>query len=410
MTEASVVIVSRGRPAALTRCLTGVSQLQAARFEVVVVADADGIAAAKLAGWRGRLKLIPFDASNISAARNRGIEHAAGQVVAFIDDDAVPEPTWLARLIAPFEDPVVSAAGGFVRARNGISYQWRARDIHADGTSSELTVTMESPILRAGKPGHGTKTEGTNMAFRRSVLAAMGGFDPAFHFYLDETDLNLRLAEQGHITAIVPLAQVHHGFAASDRRRGDRVPQTLFDIGASLAIFLRKHFAGDHSGLLTLEIAEQRNRLVRHMIEGRIEPRDIGRLLNTLEVGWEAGTKRPLPPLVDIADPVLPFLALRPDPAPAHHRIIAVRRRQARWGHQQAADLVRQGYIVSLCIFSMTAAYHRLRFDQAGYWVQEGGLFGRSERSDPIWRYWKRSARVQREVERSASFRTPDEP
>jgi len=60
------------------------------------------------------------------------------------------------------------------------------------------------------------------MAVRRSVLADLGGFDPRFRFYLDETDLNLRLAARGLYTALVPLAQVHHGFHASARRRKDR--------------------------------------------------------------------------------------------------------------------------------------------------------------------------------------------
>ena len=408
MTTASVIIVSRDRPAALIRCLTGVSQLQSARFEVVVVADTAGIAAVQAAGWQNRIKLVAFEHANISEARNIGIQHAAGEVIAFIDNDAVPEPTWLARLIAPFDNPQVSAAGGFVRGRNGISYQWRARDIRADATSSKLTVPTEGATLRTGNLGLGTKTEGTNMAFRRSVLASLGGFDPAFRFYLDETDLNLRLAEQGCVTAIVPLAEVHHGFAASDRRRGDRVPKTLFDIGASLAIFLRKHFAGDREARWRKEYAEQRNRLLRHMRDGRIEPRDVGRLLGTLQAGWNDGMARSLAPLVSLAGPVSPFLELRPDPAPGVHQIVSVPRRRARVGHQLAATLVQQGHRVSLYIFSITAVYHRVRFDPAGYWVQDGGLFGKSERSDPIWRYWSRSARLQREVARNAAVRDID--
>ncbi|MCB2152739.1 MAG: glycosyltransferase, partial [Rhodobacteraceae bacterium] len=59
-------------------------------------------------------------------ARNLGLAAAAGEIVAFIDDDAVPEPRWLARLTAPFADPGIAAAGGFVVGRNGISFQWRA--------------------------------------------------------------------------------------------------------------------------------------------------------------------------------------------------------------------------------------------------------------------------------------------
>jgi GT2 family glycosyltransferase len=78
------------------------------------------------------------------------------------------------------------------------------------------------------------------ISFRRSVLVDFEGFDPAYHFYLDETDLNMRLVATNHLTAIAPLARVHHGFAQSIRRYGDRVPRDLFDIGASWAVFQRK--------------------------------------------------------------------------------------------------------------------------------------------------------------------------
>jgi GT2 family glycosyltransferase len=67
----------------------------------------------------------------------------------------------------------------------------------------------------------------------RSVLVDLEGFDPAYHFYLDETDLNMRLVAANHWTAIAPLARVQHGFARSIRRHGDRVPKGLFNIGAS---------------------------------------------------------------------------------------------------------------------------------------------------------------------------------
>ena len=118
----SVVIVSRRRPALLRRCLLGLTQQDLPGFEVVVVADPAGIAAVQ--GFA--VKTVGFDEPNISAARNLGIAQAGGEVVAFIDDDAVPEPTWLSRLTVPFSDPAVIAATGFVRGRNGVSFQWKA--------------------------------------------------------------------------------------------------------------------------------------------------------------------------------------------------------------------------------------------------------------------------------------------
>ena len=74
---------------------------------------------------RRRKVVIPCDEANICPRRaTAASQAAAGEIVAFIDDDAVPEPTWLNHLVAPFGRFDVAAAGGFVRARNGIS--WRS--------------------------------------------------------------------------------------------------------------------------------------------------------------------------------------------------------------------------------------------------------------------------------------------
>jgi len=219
----SVVVVSHGRPDALARCLRGIAQLDYPAFEVVVVCDAPS----RSEVIDPQIKTVVFDGANISEARNLGVAQAAGEIVAFIDDDAVPEPNWLTHLVAPFDADNVAVAGGYVIGRNGISFQWTARMAFADGSTEPLPLKGTTPRLLTGKPGQAIKTEGTNMAIRRDLLVAMGGFDPAYRFYLDETDINMRLAGAGRVTAIVPLAQVHHGYAASVRRTAQRIPRDL---------------------------------------------------------------------------------------------------------------------------------------------------------------------------------------
>ena len=157
------------------------------------------------------MKSVEFGEANISRARNLGIAEAAGEIVAFIDDDAVPEPTWLQFLVAGFSEADVAAAGGFVRGRNGISFQWKARSVDCFGEAAPLDVPENKISIFTAQNGRAIKTEGTNMAVRRDVIAKMGGFDPAYRFYLDETDLNFRMMRAGYRTAIAPLAQVHHG-------------------------------------------------------------------------------------------------------------------------------------------------------------------------------------------------------
>jgi O-antigen biosynthesis protein len=400
-TPASVVIVSRGRPEALTLCLTGVGQMRHPLFEVVVVADPAGLAALEGAGWTGMIKVVPFDEANISMARNLGIGAAAGEILAFLDDDAVPEPTWLAHLTAPFADPAVQAATGFVRGRNGISFQYQARDARPDGTCHPLQVDPLRPTVLTPGGGTAIKTEGTNMAFRRRLLAEAGGFDPVFRFYLDETDLNLRLRAP---TAIVPQAQVHHGFAASDRRRADRVPRDLTQIGASLAAFLRRHFSGDPAPVLAAELAAQRRRMVTHAVAGRIDLRDVERILSTFQAGREEGQRRTLGTLPPLAPPEKAFLRLAtPDLPPVN---LAARSFHSGPVLDRARALAGAGHVVSVILLSPTARPHRVRFHPDGFWLQTGGLFGRSDRMGGVFRFWRFDDRVRAETARVAAVRT----
>jgi len=183
-----------------------------------LVADSDGLSAVRELPFFDDLKIFEFNEANKSAARNHGIAEAAGEIVAFIDDDVVPEPTWLNYLTAVFRDTDAAATVGFVIGRNGISFQWRARSVDVFGEAAALEVAEDQISVLTPPNSRAIKTEGTNMALRRDVIVLMGGFDPAFRFYLDETDVNFWLMYPCHRTAIAPLAQVHHGYKASATR------------------------------------------------------------------------------------------------------------------------------------------------------------------------------------------------
>jgi hypothetical protein len=77
----------------------------------------------------------------------------------------------------------------------------------------------------------------------------------------------------------------------------------------------------------------------------------------------------------------------------------------ARRLRRRAARLAAGGATVSLYIFSHTALFHSVRFLPEGVWLQRGGLWGRSLRDDPLWRWWRFSKRLSRERARSAHLR-----
>lgn len=388
----SLIIVSRHRPECLARCLSAIAHLDHPNFEVILVADPDSLTIA-----RGHpVKTVPFDASNISAARNAGIAVAAGEVVAFTDDDATPEPLWLWHLTAPFADPSVAAAGGFTLGWNGLSFEWQGGTVDRCLRTGALHVPSDQVSLHVGRPGLATEIKGVNCAYRRSVLAGLGGFDPALAYYLDETELNLRIAALGQSTAYVPEARVHHRKAESPRRRADRTPLSLWDIGASAMITLRRHGAslGEIDRARTqLEFWEGR-KIAGLRRRGRIGTDEAARLRATLEQGVADGLARALPPLAPLGEAAHPF---QPYPANTGRCVILSGRPwQAARLANQAAGLAAAGHKVRLFLFSPTARYHQRRF-QGGYWLQSGGLFGKSLRSDRTFRFWRFSARLARE-------------
>lgn len=400
----SVVVVSRDRPDALLRCLTGLSQLQYPTFEIVVVSDRAGHQA--VAGWphADRLKLVEFDRPNISEARNLGICHAAGEFVAFIDDDAVPEPSWLTWLMMPSARPHVSAMGGYVRGRNGISYQYKARTVNERGECKALDLNPDRATILTPKGKNAVKTEGTNMAVRRDVLVELEGFDPGFAFYLDETDLNLRLQRAGHAIALVPMAEVHHGFAASPRRRPDRVPRDLYDIGSSWAVFQRKHMPAAERPAHWRRVRHgEWVRLVRHMTTGLLEPRDLRRLLARMDHGYTQGIARSRGGGQVSRSPVARFKAF---PSTARSSIVLSGRSwQRKVLSAEARERAAAGQIVTLILLSPTTLFHHVRFASEGFWEQSGGVFGKSNREDPLLRLTSFAERVKREVSRVSAQR-----
>ena len=401
----SVVVVSRGRAADLPLCLLGISQLEYPAFEVVLVADSDGIDAARELPFFDELKVVPFEEANISTARNLGIAEAAGEIVAFIDDDAVPEPTWLRYLTAGFSEPDVAAAGGFVIGRNGISFQWKARSVDCTGSATPLEVDENSISVLTPQNGHAIKTEGTNMALRRDVIAKMGGFDPAYRFFLDETDVNFRLMDAGHRTAIAPLAQVHHGYKASATRRGDRVPTDLTEIGASLAVYLRKHAPGAlREPTITAMRDEQRKRALRHLMNGLIEPRDVRRLLSSFDRGAAAGRARPIQRLSEIPRASSGFRAMTHRYS-GPHMVLSGRALGRRALLAKAVKAVQSGNRVSLFVFSMNIRAHKVQFTKEGVWLQSGGQFGRVLRNAPRISLNLKMKKLKQELKRLAKLR-----
>lgn len=391
----SLVVASRDRPESLRRLLVSLRQQSLARFDLVIVSNA---AVAQMPGLEFRQ--AAFSEANISAARNAGIRAAKGEIIAFCDDDCVPEPNWLERLIAPFADPKLGAAGGDALGRNGVSLQWGAIEI--DAAANELESGKAAGIF-APEPGRALITIGTNCAFRRAALRAIGGFDEAFHYFLDEADANWRLARAGWHMARVPGAIVHHGFIGNSSRHANRAPKDLTEIAASTAVFLRKHMQVDPAGSLAAFRAGQMARVRAAFDLGKIGKQEYDHLVQTLAAGLAAGAARPFGAAVELGAagaPMTPPVLRKPGNIALCGSPLRLRRMR-----KAAVDLTKAGHVATVICFGLNALALNVRYERSGYWLHFGGVYGRGDRSGRIFRLrWRRQAYAE-EVLRVASQR-----
>lgn len=194
----SVVVCTLDRERSLRRALRGLARLRGASFEVIVVNGPSRDGSAQVARRAGA-RLVEIAQRNLSAARNAGARTAAGRIVAFLDDDAVPARDWLAEIAPAFDGEGVVAVGGPVLDRDG------------GGFPGPLGVSpLGFPRPWSGNGADSPYVTGGNMAFARRALFEAGGFDENLPFHLEDADLCLRLRKRGGRIEFRERAIVYH--------------------------------------------------------------------------------------------------------------------------------------------------------------------------------------------------------
>jgi len=111
----SVAICTRERPRDLARCLESLRALTARPLEILVIDNAPvSDHTRRIVALFEEARYLREPRRGLSAARNTALASARGDIVAFIDDDAVAHPAWLARIRDCFRDPGVAVATGLV--------------------------------------------------------------------------------------------------------------------------------------------------------------------------------------------------------------------------------------------------------------------------------------------------------
>lgn len=183
----TVVVPTRNRHLLLERLLTALSRQTYPHVEIIVVDDASTDGTAAVAEREGVRVVRQDTPAGSYAARNAGLQQARGEIIAFTDDDCIPQPGWVSALIQLFLATDVVGVQGVT--------------LPVPGDITPFTHQIEQT-----RPGPPYRT--CNIAYRRSILERLGGFDDRFRWYADNI-LGYRAAEIGKLE-FAPDAVVYH--------------------------------------------------------------------------------------------------------------------------------------------------------------------------------------------------------
>jgi glucosyl-dolichyl phosphate glucuronosyltransferase len=235
----SVVVCTHDRLADLERCLGALARLED-RVEVVVVDSASRTSCRDVvehfANAFGALRFAYSSVPGLARARNSGLAAASSPIVAFVDDDAEPAPTWAGKIVRPFagDERVACVGGSCLPVFEARRPRWLSARLlqfagitRFGGAARESRSSAEYPF-------------GANMAFRRADLLAAGGFPENLGrigrtlLSGEEYEVIERLRSRGRVVWLEPSAVVDH-HVAPERCRSSYYWRRLWWQGVSRA-------------------------------------------------------------------------------------------------------------------------------------------------------------------------------
>ncbi len=194
----SVVVCSYNGARTIGETLTHLAALDYPDYEVIVIDDGSTDGTAEIA-QKFPVRVISTANRGLSAARNEGARAASGEVVAYLDDDAYPDPDWLQYLAHAFTTTEHAAVGGpnLPPPGDGLSAQCVAA---SPGNAMHVLLTDDVA----------EHIPGCAFAVRRDKLEEVQGWDETFRVAGDDVDLCWRLQERGWTIGFHPSAVVWH--------------------------------------------------------------------------------------------------------------------------------------------------------------------------------------------------------
>lgn len=276
----SVAIITYNRPKDVNECIRSILLCNKKPFEIVIVDDSPDKETSRIFH-----EIKPeLDSSGISskyvhnekklgqtAARNQSIKLCSGDVVAFLDDDAIVSPDWAQAIDDGYSNRNVVGVGGPALLVDG-----ELRPIFPiDGSEENQNKITKFGKIEDGSskwiPPRPVQTEhflGANMSFKKSVLLRTGGFDPNYtgNQLREETDLCVGIAKTGKILIYHPGALVLHKQTMQGGCR-HTIKKWSYDCGYNNTYFIKKNYAEKYASLqffaLLMEIKKTAYRIIK---------------------------------------------------------------------------------------------------------------------------------------------------
>ena len=253
--DLTVCICTHNRPGYVRDCLDGLRHQTAdARVYEVLVVDSGSSAAAAadlrdIVALYANVRLIRVDTPGVSLARNTAARAAATGTVAFIDDDAIPAPDWVAGIVQALAEGAPSVIGGRILPRwEAPLPTWWPPSLR--GVLSIIEHEGQGEYRTADLP-RGMEPYAANMVIRTDALLSAGGFGGGLGRHGtallsdEEVQLAWRLQDAGHSVRYDSRIVVHHQIQATRLRPGWLLSR-LFWQGAS-TVLTRRMLGYGHS-------------------------------------------------------------------------------------------------------------------------------------------------------------------
>jgi GT2 family glycosyltransferase len=236
---ATVAVCTRDRPDDLRRCLPALLQLPDDGQEYLVIDNCPSTNETEklVAAFGERVRYVREDRPGLDVARNRALREARHEIVAFNDDDAIPDPGWLRALIRNFRDPNVLCVTGLTMPfeLETEAQEWFERYSPFNrGFKRRVFHLWNLPPLASARVG-----AGANMAVRRSILERVGPFEEALDGGTPtrsggDTEMFARILSNGYRIAYEPQALSWH----RHRRTWQSLRNTVYGYGVGVyAVF-----------------------------------------------------------------------------------------------------------------------------------------------------------------------------